>query len=142
MKPFQATEHQEQVSLFHWAAHMSGKYPELRLMYAIPNGGLRNPVVAKKLKAEGVKAGVPDIFLPAARCGYHGLYIEMKRTKGGKLSAEQAHWMTELLEQGYAVYKAEGWVKAKEIIESYLKIPCEKGRNTADFKDIGKTIPM
>lgn len=142
MRSFQATEHQEQVSLFQWAAHMSGKYPELRLMYAIPNGGLRNPVVASKLKAEGVKAGVPDIFLPAARCGYHGLYIEMKRTKGGRLSTEQAQWIADLLNQGYAVYKAEGWVKAKEIIESYLKIPCEKGRNTADFKDIGKTIPM
>lgn len=134
MRPVHASEHDEQVALFQWAAHMSGKYPELRLMYAIPNGGLRNPVVASKLKAEGVKAGVPDIFLPAARCGYHGLYIEMKRTKGGRLSTEQAQWITDLLGQGYAVYKAEGWVKAKEIIESYLKIPCEKGENTAVLK--------
>ena len=137
-----ATEHDEQVSLFQLAAHMSGKYPELRLMHTIPNGGLRNPVVASKLKAEGVKAGVPDIFLPEARGGYHGLYIEMKRIKGGRLSTEQAQWIADLLGQGYAVYKCEGWVKAKEIIESYLKIPCEKGRSTANFKDTAKIIPM
>lgn len=118
------------------------RQPELRLMYAIPNGGLRNATVAAKLKAEGVKAGVPDIFLPAARGGYHGLYIELKRTKGGRLSVEQVQWITDLLGQGYAVYKCEGWVKAKEIIESYLKIPCEKGRSTANFKDTAKIIPM
>ena len=137
-----ATEHDEQVSLFQWAAHMSGKYPELRLMYAIPNGGLRNAVVARKLKAEGVKAGVPDIFLPAARCGYHGLYIEMKRTKGGRLSAIQSQWIVDLLNQGYAVYKCEGWVNAKTCIEQYIKLPavaCPVGSN---FKDTGKTIPM
>ena len=142
MRSFKATEHQEQVSLFQWAAHMSGKYPELRLMYAIPNGGLRNAVVARKLKAEGVKAGVPDIFLPAARCGYHGLYIEMKRTKGGRLSTEQAQWIADLLNQGYAVYKAEGRVKAKEIIEQYLKIPSMETRTGLNFKDTGETIPM
>ena len=142
MRSFQATEHQEQVSLFQWAAHMSGKYPELRLMYAIPNGGLRNPVVASKLKAEGVKAGVPDIFLPAARCGYHGLYIEMKRIKGGRLSTEQAQWIADLLNQGYAVYKAEGWVKAKECIEQYLKLASEGGKKAVFPQDACKTIPM
>ena len=47
-----------------------------------------------------------------------------------------------MLGQGYAVYKCEGWVKAKEIIEGYLKIPCEKGRSTANFKDTAKIIPM
>lgn len=142
MRPFQTTEHDEQVALFQWAAHMSVRHPELRLMYAIPNGGLRNPVVAGKLKAEGVKAGVPDIFIPVARGGYHGLYIELKRTKGGRLSIEQAQWITDLLGQGYAVYKAEGWVKAKEIIEQYLKIPSMETRTGLNFKDTGKTIPM
>jgi hypothetical protein len=58
-------EHEEQVALFEWAAWNSSKYKELELMFAIPNGGQRHVVVARKLKDEGVKAGVPDIFLPA-----------------------------------------------------------------------------
>ena len=120
-----AKEHDEQVSLFQWAAHMSGKYPELRLMYAIPNGGLRNTVVARKLKAEGVKAGVPDIFLPAARGGYHGLYIEMKRAKGGTESAEQKDFRELMISEGYKAVVCRGWVKAKDEIESYLKLPAQ-----------------
>ncbi|MGE4267158.1 MAG: VRR-NUC domain-containing protein [Deferribacterales bacterium] len=123
-----ASEHNEQVSLFQWAAMQTARYPELALMFAVPNGGLRNATVAAKLKAEGVKPGVPDIFLPVVRGGYHGLFIEMKRTKGGKLSAEQANWIAKLLEQRYAVYKCEGWAKAKECIEQYLKLAPESGR--------------
>lgn len=52
--------------------------PEYGLIFAIPNGGARHPAVAAKLKAEGVKAGVPDLFLPVARHGYHGMFIELK----------------------------------------------------------------
>ena len=149
MKAGELTEHQEQVMLFNWARMQSGKYPELAYMFAVPNGaflggktGQQRAYLAHKLKSEGLKPGVPDIFLPCARGGYHGLFIEMKRSKGGRLSTEQAQWIADLLNQGYAVYKAEGWVKAKEIIESYLKIPCEKGRSTANFKDTAKIIPM
>ena len=80
-----AKEHDEQGSLFQWAGIAVFKYPELNCMFAIPNGGLRNPVVARKLKAEGVKSGVSDIFLSVARGGYHGLYIEMKRIRTLKL---------------------------------------------------------
>lgn len=137
-----ATEHDEQVGLFRWAAMQTAKYSELALMFAVPNGGLRNATVAAKLKAEGVKAGVPDILLPVARGGYHGLFIEMKRVKGGKLSAEQAHWITKLLEQKYAVYKCEGWVKAKECIEQYLKLAPERGKKAVFPQDGCKTIPM
>lgn len=139
---FQASEHDEQVSLFQWAAMQHGKYPELALMFAVPNGGLRNATVAAKLKAEGVKPGVPDIFLPVARGGYHGLFIEMKRIRGGKLSTEQALWITELLEQRYAVYKCEGWVKAKECIEQYLKLATERGEKAVFPQDTCKTIPI
>ncbi len=55
------SEHQEQCALFHWAAHMESKHPQLGLLFAIPNGGLRNKLVARKLKMEGVKAGVLEI---------------------------------------------------------------------------------
>ena len=72
-----AKEHDEQVSLFQWAGIAVFKFPELNCMFAIPNGGLRNPVVARKLKAEGVKSGVSDIFLSVARGGYHNLYNQI-----------------------------------------------------------------
>lgn len=71
------TEAQEQMTLFSWAAMQSGKYPELNLLYHVPNGGSRHKAEAGRLRAEGVKAGVPDLCLPVARGQYHGLYIEL-----------------------------------------------------------------
>ena len=68
--------HQE--ALFSWAAYRTGLMPELQYMYHVPNGGKRDAATAVALKRQGVKAGVPDIMLPAARAGYHGLYIELK----------------------------------------------------------------
>ena len=94
------TEAQEQTTLFQWAAMMSGKWPQLRLCHAIPNGGSRNPIEARHLKEQGVKAGIPDLFLPCARGGFHGLYIEMKRRKGGRVSIEQKKAIIALMEQG------------------------------------------
>ena len=61
------TENQEQAALFEWAEAASGKYPELRLLHAIPNGGLRDGRTAAVLQRTGVKSGVPDIHLPIPR---------------------------------------------------------------------------
>ena len=77
------TEHDEQVALLKFCNLNQVKYPELALLYAIPNGGNRNIVTATKLKAEGVKAGVPDLCLPVPRGGYHGMYLEMKKIAAG-----------------------------------------------------------
>lgn len=71
-------EHQEQVRLFWKCRNESDRHPELEDLYAIPNGGKRDENTAKRLKAEGVKAGTPDTHLPHARSGYHSLFIEMK----------------------------------------------------------------
>ena len=54
------SEHDEQVLIFKWARLSEGRWPELALLFAIPNGGHRHKAVAAKLKAEGVRAGVPD----------------------------------------------------------------------------------
>lgn len=67
MRKHRQWEASEQEHLFEWAAYMSGKYPELKLMHHIPNGGSRNSAEAANLKRQGVKAGMPDIFLPVAR---------------------------------------------------------------------------
>ena len=114
------SEHKEQTALFYWASVMTHKYPELKLLHAIPNGGLRDKAVAGKLKAEGVKPGVPDVCLPVARGGFHGLYIEMKRVDEGKTSDEQGWWLAELVKQGYYTWVCHGAVEAIEVIENYL----------------------
>lgn len=115
------TESQEQQMLFQWATYQRGKYPELALMYHVPNGGHRNKAEAGRFKAEGVKAGVPDICLPVARGRYHGLYIELKRQRGGKVSDYQKEWVQALGEQDYLVHICKGWEAAAKVITEYLE---------------------
>lgn len=112
-------ESEEQARLFQWAIYECGKYPELKLLYHIPNGGSRNKREAANLKRQGVKAGVPDLCLPVARGRYHGLYIEMKAGKN-KPSQLQSEWMKALNEQGFLAVVCYGWVKASEVLEQYL----------------------
>ena len=99
---------------------MEGRIPELRLMHHCPNGGSRNAREAHNLRLQGVKPGIPDIFLPCARGQYHGLYIELKRIKGWKISAAQIEVMDALAEQGYAVEICYGWEQARDVIMGYL----------------------
>lgn len=114
------SEAEEQTAVFNWAAVMARKWPELRLLHHIPNGGSRNAREAHNLRMQGVKAGIPDIFLPVARGGWHGLYIEMKRRKDGRLSDEQAAMLETLREQGYCAWVCKGANDAIELITEYL----------------------
>lgn len=43
-------EHYEQVALFDWARQAEGRFPELGLLFAVPNGGARNVVTGTRLK--------------------------------------------------------------------------------------------
>lgn len=115
------TESQEQQLLFEWAALSAGRWPELALMYHIPNGGSRSKSEAGRFRAEGVKSGVPDICLPVARGGYHGLYIELKRVKGGRVSTAQQGWIAALRDQGYYACVCKGWDDAAHVIKAYLE---------------------
>ena len=114
------TEAQEQTTLFKWAALMARKWPELRLLHHIPNGGSRNAIEAARLKAQGVKPGVPDIFLPCAKKGFYGLYIELKRQKGGRVSEEQKDMIDALRDESYKVAVCKGWEEAKNVITEYM----------------------
>jgi hypothetical protein len=116
-----ALEEGEQKALFEWAALSEGRFPELRWMFHVPNGGLRPKVTAKRLTAQGVKAGVPDICLPVARGGFHGLWIEMKRRVGGNASTKQMTWIGYLNQAGYKAVICEGWQEAAAIITAYLE---------------------
>ncbi len=118
-------EHAEQVSLIRWAEHSRGKYPAVRLLYAVPNGGHRSKKTAADLKCEGVKRGVPDVHLPVPVHPFHGLYVELKRrgysgrALGGR-SGDQVEWHKSLRKQGYAVCTCYGWDSAAEAIVAYL----------------------
>jgi len=115
------TEATEQEQLFTWARWASGKYPELELMYHIPNGGGRSKAEAGRFKAMGVKAGVPDIFLPCARGGYNGMYIGLKRVRGGRVEPAQREWLKLLAEQGYYCVVCRGMEQASREIVRYLE---------------------
>lgn len=113
------TEHEEQSAFFTWADKWLPE--DMRpLLFAIPNGGHRFAATAGKLKAEGVRAGVPDVFFSWARLGYHGLYLEMKRTKGGTLSEKQKDMIASLQQAGYLVVVCKGCEEAKEALRAYM----------------------
>lgn len=116
------TETEEQQALFEWASMMSGVHPELKLMYHVPNEGKRSKAAAGILKSMGLKRGVPDICLPVPRGRFHGLYVELKRVKGGKATKEQLWWLEQLDRQGYAVTICRGWKQASQNILAYLNL--------------------
>jgi len=124
--PGLVSEHQWQCMVMEWAELQSPKMPELKLLFAVPNGGHRHKPVAMKLKKEGVKRGVPDLCLPVARHGYHGLFIEMKSAKG-RLSVHQQKWADSLHQQDYLVYVCNDAESAIKRIKRYLidEGPCE-----------------
>ena len=121
------TEAQEQITLINWAELQSGKYPELKLLYHVPNGSSRSKAEAGRLRAEGVKAGVPDLCLPVPRGKYLGLYCELKRQRGGRASDNQVEWLDALSKQGYQVALCRGWEAAAETILKYLQGGKEHG---------------
>lgn len=114
------TEHDEQAALIAWARANEERLPALQWLYAIPNGGYRHPQTAARLAQEGVQSGVPDLALPVPCRGYGGLYIELKRRRGGQVSNEQRRWLAGLSENGYATAVCHGCEAAIEAIETYL----------------------
>jgi hypothetical protein len=106
--------------------------PELHLLFAIHNQGHGDRIRGAQAKAEGVKAGVPDIMLPVRRIHklpypeshlnyeYAGLFVELKKLKKGVVSVDQKDWVKELSEQGYAVSICKGWIEAVNTIAGYL----------------------
>lgn len=78
MKYAMRSEDTEQINVVSWADWNMKRYPELKWLFHVPNGGSRNRMEAVKFKQMGVKAGVSDLCLPYPKGIYHGLFIEMK----------------------------------------------------------------
>ncbi len=100
-------------------------------LFHIPNGGRRGKAEAARFKAQGVKAGVPDLCLPVPRGPYHALYIELKRETGGTASAAQAGWIERLKYYGNFAVICHGWESAKNVILWYMK-----GANDGEVKEL------
>ena len=114
------SEHVEQVNFMRRVRLHLRKYPALELLYAIPNGGDRNVRVARKMKAEGTKRGVPDLHLPVGMGGYNALYIELKAV-GGRLSKEQKELIPKLQAENNRVEVAYGAEDAWQKLVNYLE---------------------
>ncbi|MBT8449564.1 MAG: VRR-NUC domain-containing protein [Gammaproteobacteria bacterium] len=111
-------EDDEQAALFDWAAYI----PALRWLHAIPNGGNRNPIEAKRLKRQGVRAGVSDVFLPVPVPPYHGMYIEMKKATGPvRVTPQQKAFIRDMELQGYKCAVCRGFDEARKTISDYMR---------------------
>lgn len=115
------TEDEEQAYIVSWAKINESRYPELKLLYHIPNEGKRSGREGARMKSIGLRRGVSDLCLPIARGIYHGLYIELK-SLDGKLTKEQNEFLAAVREQGYCGFACYGGVSAVKVIEQYLEL--------------------
>ena len=107
------SEHSEQVGFINW---FRVQYPKV-LIFAIPNGEKRSITVAKRLKAEGVVRGIPDLFIPEWR-----LWVEMKRKTGGRLSTEQKSMINYLQNIGYTIIVGIGAGDASRQVLEFVRV--------------------
>lgn len=122
------TEHQIQCGIVEWANNTKTPYGQNKIgdfILAIPNGGNRSITEALRLKKEGVKKGVSDLFLAMpVTFNYgedhgHGLWIEVK-SKKGKVSKAQENWAVLMIKSNYEcriVYSVDEGIQA---IKDYL----------------------
>ena len=121
-------EDDEQIELFSIIDRYIDKHPQLACIFSIPNGARTSIRTAVKLKATGLRKGVPDIFVavPLGRSGgqyfYDGLFIEMKRVHGGRIAPAQKIWHERLRRHGYKVEVCKGAEAAWSTICDYLGI--------------------
>jgi len=107
-------EHQKMLT-----EYLDTNHPEV--LWTASAGGARTSIAeAKRLKASGCKAGFPDVFIYEPRGSFHGLSIEMKKEKGGRVSPAQKKWKEDLSVRGYKATVAKGFDSAVEILEDYL----------------------
>jgi len=115
-------ESTEQEHFVQWLKINEYRFNGLSLAFATNNGGwLKNYAMVNKMKKMGMKNGVPDIVIPVPRGRYHGLFIEMKRTSGSQLSAEQKKYIVDLNILGYKAEIAYGCDDAIRITEEYFR---------------------
>jgi len=114
------SESQQQQALFKWVAYAKRFTPELENLFAIPNGAHVSMNNRKRLIREGLRSGVPDLFLAVPRANFAGLFIELKRDKKAILGESQKKWIKKLKKAGYAAGVCYGFNQTVECINEYL----------------------
>jgi hypothetical protein len=127
-RAFLPTEHSIQAGLIQACRIMEAQYPELGLLFAVPNGEYRHPKTAARLMSQGVRAGVPDLLLPIARGRYIGLAIELKRPGTGRLNPAQAAYLPKLAGAGWRVCIHTDAGEALAEVLLYLRLPAYPNR--------------
>ena len=123
------SEDTEQITVVTWAHWQENVYPELKMLFHVPNGGSRNKIEASKLKQMGVRAGVPDLVLPVPKGIYSGLFIEMKYNKG-RLQDSQKDYLRRAAVYGHCCYVCYSADDAIRVLEEYLQLePINAGRH-------------
>ncbi len=129
-------EEQHCCAFFEWCQLQSCAIPELKLIYHIPNGGMRPQktdaqgrtysVEAVKLKRMGARKGVLDYHLPVPRMVMGvlrtGLWLEFK-SGDGRMSDEQHAFAGAMEQQGHVVALVRDWEQAKKLVVQYLGVP-------------------
>ena len=117
-----------QIALFSLIRLQEDRYHLLRRVFHVPNGGWRHKATAGRLWSEGVRPGVPDVFVDVPYFNehvdwtvttFHGLRIELK-APGGKMSDDQTDWLAYYREAGYRAEICFSWEEAFNIICDYL----------------------
>lgn len=114
-------EAEEQETLFSVIEGAKLVYPELCMAFHVPNEGKRSRYTGSSLKKQGLRSGVPDIYLDVPRLEWHGLRIELKRQKAYRISEAQREWIKDYNRYGYAAAVCFGWEEAWELIVAYIK---------------------
>lgn len=125
------TEHAEACALMKVCRLHEKRHPSLARIIHVPNGGKRSRITSQHLKAEGVKAGVPDYLLLEPRGEYSGLAVELKRGEGGSTSAAQLDWLAYLKSVGWRASVCEGWEAAWVEVLAYVQLPAKESREAA-----------
>ena len=132
----------QQAQVIEWSrwAYKTGKYPMLNMLHCSLNGVKLSGTQAKIAKGQGMLSGVPDLFLPVPKNGYHGLFIEMKSEK--RCLTENQQWFLGNAESvGYKTVVCYGSKEAIAAIQAYYDqetikgttqdLPCVKTQNKA-----------
>ena len=121
MKYAMRSEDTEQINVVSWANWNMNRYPELRWLFHVPNGGSRNRAEAVKFKQMGVKAGVSDLCLPYPKGIYCGLFIEMKYGNNRQQDT-QKEFLADMAAAGHFVATCYSAEEAIKVIEEYLNL--------------------
>jgi hypothetical protein len=121
------TEHAHQAAYFCWLQQNRYLHAGFEFAHSIPNGGLRDKITASRLKAEGARAGAPDVAIPIPCGQYHGMFIEFKKPgqetlKNGGLKPEQLKYRDYLISQNYFHFIAYSYLTAIEQTLYYLSL--------------------